>query len=197
MNKWDERFAAKDFYYGEEPNVFFSSFLNKHPKAGRLLLPGEGEGRNAVFAAGKGWEVDAFDTSYVAINKAKGYAETKKVSINYEYFDVNDFVAAPEKYDLIALIFFHLPENLRKQFHQQAVLSLKSGGYLLVESFAKEQIQNKSGGPPDVSMLYSTEIIATDFSLLKTVELFQERVILEEGRHSGIADLVRYVGQKV
>jgi hypothetical protein len=197
MNKWDERFAGTDFYYGTAPNEYFASFLKKQSRPGLMLLPGEGEGRNAVFAATMGWQVDAFDTSHVAIKKAHTFARQQNVEINYQHNDVNFYRVIPEKYDLIALIFFHLPEQLRKNFHHQAVQSLKKGGIILVESFAKEQIRNSSGGPPDVSMLYSPEILKSDFSSLKVIELNQERETLNEGRHAGIADLVRFVGQKV
>lgn len=197
MNKWDERFADTQFYYGTEPNVYFASFLKKQTKPGLMLLPGEGEGRNAVFAASMGWQVDAFDTSRVAIKKAKAFAQQQNVEINYHYSDVKSFRVIPEKYDLIALIFFHLPEQLRKNFHHQAVQSLKKGGIILVESFAKEQIRNSSGGPPDVSMLYSSEMLKSDFSALKTIELLKTTTGLNEGRHAGIADLVRFIGQKL
>lgn len=45
--------------YGTEPNAFFKAQLDQLTP-GRLLLPAEGEGRNAVYAAKKGWEVAAF-----------------------------------------------------------------------------------------------------------------------------------------
>jgi galactitol-specific phosphotransferase system IIB component len=197
MNKWDERFAGTQFYYGTEPNAYFASFLKKQSKPGLMLLPGEGEGRNAVFAASRGWQVDAFDTSRVAIKKATTFARQQNVEINYQHNDVNSYRVVPEKYDLIALIFFHLPEQLRKIFHHQAVQSLKKGGVILVESFSKEQIKNNSGGPPDIAMLYTPEILKSDFSSLKVIELNKEREILKEGKHEGIADLVRFVGQKL
>lgn len=196
MNKWDERYAGTQFFYGTKPNAYFAGFLKKQSTPGIMLLPGEGEGRNAVFAASLGWRVDAFDTSRVAIKKAKSLAKQQHVEINYQYGDVKSFRVTPEKYDLIALIFFHLPEAVRKKFHHQVAQSLKKGGIVLVESFAKEQIRNDSGGPPDVSMLYSPEMLKSDFSALKIIELQKTTTTLNEGRHAGIADLVRFVGQK-
>ena len=50
---WDQRFDIKEFVYGRHPNAFFKDFIDHH-KAGSLLLPAEGEGRNAVYAALKG-----------------------------------------------------------------------------------------------------------------------------------------------
>ena len=66
---WDNRYTENETVYGNEPNIFFREFIDKAiPRS--LLLPCEGEGRNAIYAAGKGWLVDAFDFSRVAVQKA-------------------------------------------------------------------------------------------------------------------------------
>jgi hypothetical protein len=54
---WDQRYQTEEYAYGKEANAFFSAQLKK-TAPGCLLLPGEGEGRNAVYAAKKGWMVD-------------------------------------------------------------------------------------------------------------------------------------------
>lgn len=59
---WDNRYSSASFAYGEEPNEFFKEHLSKLTP-GRILLPGDGEGRNGVFAASLGWDVEAFDIS--------------------------------------------------------------------------------------------------------------------------------------
>lgn len=59
---WDKRYNTDQFIYGTTPNGFLKSELDKL-KAGKLLLPGEGEGRNAIYAASRGWSVEAFHTS--------------------------------------------------------------------------------------------------------------------------------------
>ena len=70
---WNKRYAQTDFVYGTEPNEFFEQQLLKLTP-GKILLPAEGEGRNAVFAAKKGWEVYAFDSSIEAMKKAEKWA---------------------------------------------------------------------------------------------------------------------------
>jgi hypothetical protein len=57
---WNARYSAAEYAYGTEPNAFFKAQLDQLTP-GRLLLPAEGEGRNAVYAAKKGWEVAAFE----------------------------------------------------------------------------------------------------------------------------------------
>lgn len=76
---WDQRYAEDGFVYGPHPNLFFCKELGKL-KPGRLLLPGEGEGRNAVYAARRGWEVVAFDQSSEGQRKALALAAQKVAS---------------------------------------------------------------------------------------------------------------------
>jgi len=74
-NLWDSRFKAKEYVYGTLPNVFFKTTIDKYNLKGKILLPAEGEGRNAVYAAQKGMDVYAFDTSIEGKNKAMKLAE--------------------------------------------------------------------------------------------------------------------------
>ena len=46
---WNQRYASDEFVYGIHPNQFFKEFIDSQ-KPGKLLLPCEGEGRNAVYA---------------------------------------------------------------------------------------------------------------------------------------------------
>ncbi|HQZ76269.1 MAG TPA: hypothetical protein PLO70_17250, partial [Chitinophagaceae bacterium] len=89
---WDQRYAENETVYGNEPNKFFRLFIDQH-KPGTLLLPAEGEGRNAVYAASRGWQVDAFDFSQVAKEKALDFARGERVVINYELKNIADFKA--------------------------------------------------------------------------------------------------------
>ena len=79
---WDQRYAENETVYGFTPNQFFKQFIDGR-KPGSILLPAEGEGRNAVFAARLGWEVDAFDSSSVARKKALDFAAKENVTKLY------------------------------------------------------------------------------------------------------------------
>ena len=119
MNKtyWDKRYTENETVYGNQPNLFFKNFIDTH-KPGKILLPAEGEGRNAIYAASKGWKVDAFDFSTEAYKKAMAFSKEKNVSINYRLQEIESFTAN-EKYDAVGLIFVHLPAQIRRDFHQQ------------------------------------------------------------------------------
>lgn len=195
-NFWDERYSAEEYIYGKEPNVFFKEILQKLPP-GRLLLPGEGEGRNAAFAAKLGWQVDATDQSMVAKTKAEKLAREYGVKINYTVCDITDFRFKENYYDAAAVIFFHKPANIRSEIHKKILHSLKSGGILIFEMFNKEQLGRDSGGPQNYEMLYSEQDITNDFSALNT-KLIENKIIRlnESKHHTGEASVIRYIGIK-
>lgn len=195
-NFWDERYSTEEYVYGKTPNEFFKEHLSKL-KPGKLLLTGEGEGRNAVFAARLGWNVDATDQSIVAKSKAEKLANEYAVKINYTVCHIKDYIFRVHYYDAAALIFFHKPLEIRSEIHKNIVNSLKSQGVLIFEMFNKGQLGRETGGPQDYDMLYSTEDIERDFSSLRTVLLENQIITLTEGpKHSGEASVIRYIGIK-
>ncbi len=194
---WDERFSQTDFVYGKEPNDFLKTELADLP-AGKILFLGEGEGRNAVYAAKLGWQADAVDFSESAKQKALKLAEENLVSVNYFIADITAFTPPNNFYDAAALIFVHLPEEERIHVHKKVIDSLKPGGTLILESFEKDQISKNSGGPKNIDHLYSLENIATDFIDLDFTTFKKEVLHLTEGKfHSGEAVVIRFSGKKV
>lgn len=193
---WDQRYLDNETLYGSKPNNFFKLFIDLH-KPGTLLLPAEGEGRNAIYAAGKGWQVDAFDFSEVAREKALANAKAANVHINYQVMDIDAFKAS-KQYDAVALIYTHVPPLTRKRFHAEIMQSLKPAGFLILEAFGKEQLTLSSGGPKDEAMLYDAPSLCNDFQFLHILNCEQKSVFLEEGKfHYGEASVLRLTGQKL
>lgn len=198
MNRtlWNNRYAENEIVYGRLPNQFFKNFIDTH-KPGTILLPAEGEGRNAVYAAGKGWKVDAFDFSVEAQKKAAALSKRMNLDINYRVEEIENFIA-DKKYDAVGLVYVHLPQNIRKPFHQQIHNSIRSGGYLIFEAFAKEQIHFDSGGPKDASLLYDAPTVCSDFPFLHIISCGQKEIELNEGVfHKGKASVLQLIGQKL
>ena len=198
MNRtfWDDRYAMNETVYGTHPNRFFKNFIDTH-KPGTILLPAEGEGRNAIYAASHGWKVDAFDFSGEAKRKAINLSEENNVSINYWTEEIEKFKAS-KKYDAVGLIYVHLPKQIREIFHREVHNSLKSGGYMVFEAFAKEQIHFDSGGPKDVSLLYDAPTVCSDFPFLHILSCGQKEIELNEGNfHKGNAAVLQLIGQKL
>jgi SAM-dependent methyltransferase len=192
MNFWDKKYKSIEKGYGLEPNEFFKqNIYNK--EVGRMLLPGEGEGRNAIYAAKLGWDVTAFDMSIVAKQNALLYAKEHGIRINYLVEDVESF-SSSQKFDLISIVYLHLFPDQRSKFHTKLSTMLKNNGKLIMEVFSKDQLSNNSGGPKDVQLLYSLDDIKNDFTDNRIEYLQQEEIILNEGDwHQGKANVIRAI----
>ena len=197
MNEfWNTRYSQEEYVYGTNPNTFFKEQIDKL-EPGRLLMLGEGEGRNAVYAAKLGWHVDAVDFSEEAKKKALLLAEKNSVSINYALSSLEDYIPQKSFYDAVGLIFIHLNNSLSKRVHAKCIDALKPGGKIILEAFEKEQLQYKSGGPQNPDLLYTVEDIQTNFNVLKTEHLIKQIVNINEGSyHSGEAVVIKYTGIK-
>lgn len=190
---WNERYQNNETVYGLLPNVFFKHCIDKI-NTGKLLLPAEGEGRNAVYAAKNGWDVTAFDYSEVAKEKALKMAMSHQVTFVYQTTNFLSFQAEPASMDAVALIYAHMPPEIRSEFHHKMAYWVKKGGYVILEAFNPLQLELQSGGPKDVSMLYTPEMLKNDFpehdwkiELLETTE-----TELSEGPfHEGKAQVIR------
>jgi hypothetical protein len=194
---WNERYQHQDYVYGIQPNHFFEEQLALIPHPGRILLPCEGEGRNAVYAAKSGWKTESFDYSESGKTKALQLARNESVDISYSISDALHFDYGVEKYDVVAFIYAHFSPEVRSAIHAKAIASLKPGGRIIMEAFHPLQLGNTSGGPKDITLLYTKNMLnmdfnSTDIQLLETLEVY-----LNEGLfHSGKADIIRLVAIK-
>jgi SAM-dependent methyltransferase len=201
IDKWNERYGNEAYAYGENPNLFFKEKIQELEK-GTVLMPAEGEGRNAVFAAKMGWSVFAFDQSEEGEKKANQLAEKNGVSINYKVGELQSMVYENEQFDAIGLIYAHFPADLKSQYHRLLKRYLKKGGIIIFEAFSKNNIQYRTknpkiGGPPELASLFSLEELTSDFEDFEIIQLEEKEIELSEGLyHNGKGSVIRFVGKK-
>lgn len=185
------------YLFGKKPNMFFATQLDKL-SPGKLLLPAEGEGRNAVHAAKQKWQVDAFDVSEVAKNKALKLAEEEKVSINYFVEDAAKVDLKENHYDAVAVIFFQPQDNESTSgFLSRLKSSVKPGGSIIIEGFAKKHLKLKTKfGPKDLSCMYEKNFFKQNFKDWKITLIKERKIVLDEGMHDGQAIVVDLVAKK-
>ncbi|MCC7464624.1 MAG: class I SAM-dependent methyltransferase [Saprospiraceae bacterium] len=194
---WNERYAAAEYLYGTEPNEWFRLQLARLAP-GRILLPAEGEGRNAVHAAGRGWEVTALDLSDQGRDKALQLAAQEGTSIRYDIADIRAYpLETAGSWDAIGLFYAHFPPDFRAETHRRLAQALRTGAHLILEAFHPEQLGRSSGGPRSPDMLYTLELLLDDFAGLTVLEAEKASIILNEGPgHTGPAEVVRLLLQK-
>ncbi len=193
---WDERYEEEGVY-GFEPTPFWAQQLAECPGT-HVLLPCEGEGRNALWAAKTGWQVAAFDGSHVATATCLRWAHNAGVQVQATHADAFQFQGRQEGYDVVGLFYAHMPEPLRKPFHVRAMQWLRPGGTLLLEGFHAEQLGKASGGPRDEKMLFTEHMLSEDFQELDVSLMQQKSVELNEGPyHQGPAEIIQLVARKL
>jgi 2-polyprenyl-3-methyl-5-hydroxy-6-metoxy-1,4-benzoquinol methylase len=199
---WNSRYQQKEFAYGTTPNTFLKETLDNLKLSGSILFPAEGEGRNAVYAATKGLQVSAFDISDIGKNKALELAESENVEIDYQVGELDSLNYKANSFDALALVYAHFPPNQRKEIHQKLGALVKPNGYLILTGFSKNNfpLRQKNpaiGGPPNIDMLFTTDMIKDDFNDFEIIELNEVEEELHEGEfHNGLASMIRFVGRK-
>jgi hypothetical protein len=198
---WNERYGATEFVYGKKPNAYLKEKLAKF-NPGTILFPAEGEGRNAVYAAGLGWKVSAFDTSTEGRRKALILAKEHHVEIEYHTEELNGIGYKTAQFDAIALIFTHFPPEIRKEYFQNFSTYLKNGGIIIFEGFSKKHIHYQEinpdvGGPKNMEMLFSVQELKDDFANFDFMEFRETEVELDEGLfHKGKGSVIHFVAKK-
>jgi 2-polyprenyl-3-methyl-5-hydroxy-6-metoxy-1,4-benzoquinol methylase len=112
-DQWNQRYGQDEFIYGTAPNEFFKTQLDLLAP-GKILLPAEGQGRNAVYAAVKGWQVTAVDISEKGRAKAMEHAKMNTVDFDYLISEFGEMEFHDNIFDAAALIFFHIPSGQRE-----------------------------------------------------------------------------------
>jgi len=194
---WDERYSAKEFAYGTEPNDFLVQMADRLPKGGRVLSLAEGEGRNAVYLATRGHAVTAVDASPVGIAKARRLAESRGVTIDAQVADLAEYAIEAESWDGVVSIFCHVPEVIRADLHRRVVHGLKPGGVLILEAYTPAQLDYGTGGPQVVDRTMTLDALRAELAPLEIehgAEL--ERAVHEGIYHTGLGAVVQVVARK-
>lgn len=193
---WDERYSEPGFTYGTEPNEFLVTVVDSIPH-GKILSLAEGEGRNAVYLASRGYEVTGVDGSATGLLKAQALAADRGVAISTIQADLSEFLISPGVWDGIIACYCHVPSAIRVPLHQAAVRGLKSGGVFVLEAFSKEQLSYGTGGPQSLDMLISLDDVKRELAGLEFKHAVQiERNVREGSRHTGLASVIQIMGIK-
>lgn len=183
QRRWDSRFRGKEFAFGKEPNPFLKKHIHLLPK-GKALDIASGEGRNAVFLAQHGFDVDAVDISEMGLKKSIKLARERGVKINPILVDLDQYQIEKGRYDLIANFYF-----LRRSLIPKIKKGLKKGGRVIFETYTLEQRDLGTGGPKQARyFLKPNELLwlFKDFRIL----LYREGIFQEGGRKKAVASLV-------
>lgn len=187
---WNSKFSRDGYLYGLKPNSFIASKVKLFKRAGKILCLGEGEGRNAIFLAKRGFEVTAIDASDIGLSKLEQRAKEEGLNIKTICLDLNDW-EAEEKYDAIVASYLHMYEEDRAKLFENIDESLASEGVFVGEFFSVNQLNFSSGGPKDEKLLYKVEDFKNHYAF-SDADIKEQITILDEGKgHQGEASVIR------
>jgi len=197
MNFWDRQYSAVEGYkYGTRPNAFLMAEAHRLPPHARILVPGDGEGRNGVWLASQGHEVLTVDISEVGVARSRALAAESGVRVDTLVADLKAWTPPAGAFDAVVLMYLHMPAAMRTAVHRNVAAALRPGGLLLLEAFHPTQLGRASGGPKEIDLLYALEDIRADFKeVLNEASGEELEVPLHEGPgHQGMAMVTRYRG---
>ena len=193
---WNQRFSEPSYAYGTEPNDFLRDEAERLPP-GRALLLAEGEGRNAVFLATRGFDVVALDHAVEGRNKALALAAARGVHIDYQLCNLAAWSPAEGGYAAIVSIFVHTPPRIRQRVHRLVPSLLAPGGVLLLEAYGPGQLQYQTGGPREAAMLPSLEELERELPGLEwEIARNVTREVVEGVYHTGTAATIQLLGRR-
>ena len=200
LDMWNRRFAdaGEHFVFGEAPSVFLTAQAALVRPGSTVLSIADGEGRNSVWLAEQGCEVDAVEFAPVAVDKARGLAKRRGVSVNFTVADLLDWDWPPEHYDMVVAVFIQFAAPAQRELLFAHIKhTLKPGGLLLLHGYTPKQLEFGTGGPSALENLYTESLLAqafADFDLLRLTSY--EQRLSEGSGHSGMSALIDLVARK-
>lgn len=195
---WDQRYGEPGFAYGTEPNDFLAANAERHLRAGGdVLCLAEGEGRNAVFLARRGFRVTGVDGSAVGLEKAHRLAAQHGVTIETHVADLADFDLGVARWDGIVSIWCHTPAPVRARLHRAVVAALRPGGVLLLESYTPKQLEYRTGGPPTSALMMTLAEVREELAGLELLTAEEKLREVHEGKyHEGMSAVLQVIARK-
>ncbi|MBM3338514.1 MAG: class I SAM-dependent methyltransferase [Betaproteobacteria bacterium] len=197
LERWNSRFAEPGYLFGEEPNNYLRE-AQAYLKPGRCLMVADGEGRNGVWLAKQGHQVEGFDFSDLAIEKARALAKREQVSVQWEVCSWEQFNWRPERFDNVIGIFFQFAApDVRSQIFANIDRALKPGGMLVIQGYTAKQLAYNTGGPGILEHMYDEALMRESFKNYRMLDLRTYETEIHEGRgHEGMSALLGMVAQK-
>jgi cyclopropane fatty-acyl-phospholipid synthase-like methyltransferase len=201
LARWNERFCRPQYVFGEAPNAYLRE-MSPLLAPGRSLAVADGEGRNSVWLAERCWQVEAFDFSPFAVDKAasltrrRGVDMAARLQLNCCSWEAFEWRAG--RYDNVVAIFiqFASPEE-REELFKRMDATLKPGGVLLILGYGAEQLRHNTGGPGVLENLYDETLLRRSFAGYEVLDLRSYEAELDEGPgHAGRSALVGMVARK-
>ncbi|MEO7286952.1 MAG: class I SAM-dependent methyltransferase [Jatrophihabitantaceae bacterium] len=129
--EWDARYADRDQLWSGQPNgALVAEVAGLAP--GRALDVGCGEGADAIWLAGLGWDVTALEVSGVALRRAAGHARDAGVTVRWVHAELAQATPLPSSFDLVSAQYPALLRTADAAAERALLGAVAPGGVLLL-----------------------------------------------------------------
>ncbi|MDQ7820921.1 MAG: methyltransferase domain-containing protein [Armatimonadota bacterium] len=139
--KWEQRYQAGERVHDGRPSAILMRWAHL-VRPGRALDAATGLGRNALFLASQGFEVDAVDISPTALAQAADRARRRGLRIRWIEADLDCYPLPRARYDLVVVSFF-----LKRRLVPALKAAVRPGGLLVMENHLVGPEPDEGPGP--------------------------------------------------
>jgi SAM-dependent methyltransferase len=189
---WNRRYAESELLWSAQANRFLvAEVAGMTP--GRALDLACGEGRNAIYLAEQGWRVTAVDFSDVALERAERLARRRGVDVDWQLVDLREYRPPAEAFDLVVVLYLHLPPAARRSVLARAARALAPGGTILVVGHDLTNLTDGYGGPKNAAILFTPDDVTAELPgvAVERAERVRRPVAVDGGEVQAIDALVR------
>jgi SAM-dependent methyltransferase len=180
MPTWDERFREGQYPTDPDPSAILREAVDGFPD-GRALDVATGTGRNAVFLAERGYDVDAVDQSTEGLRITGERATERGVGdrVSLVEADATEYDYPAETYDVVTISYFRTLDRLN-----DVKAALKPGGVLFYEHHLRSP--DATVGPGDRYRFRANELLHACLDL--TVLRYETSTERGFGADAGVVD---------
>lgn len=128
---WDRKYAEREQLWSGDPNGALVAEAGAMAPA-RVLDVGCGEGADAIWLAGRGWEVTALEVSGVALARAAEQAAAAGLGIRFVHAGLAHAQLEPASFDLVSAMYPVLQRTHDGAAERALLGAVAPGGTLLV-----------------------------------------------------------------
>ena len=180
---WPERYAAAALGWETTPDELVA-LTCRRLRPGRALVLCAGEGRNALWLAGRGWTVTAVEPSQVHLGRMLAHAALAGAGVDGIAADVLSYRPSAV-HDLVLLGYVHEPRLRLRRILGVAASALRPGGRVVVVAHDASNLDGGYGGPADPDLLVTAESVGRWLTALglETIraEVVRREVVVEVG----------------
>ncbi|MEJ8566146.1 class I SAM-dependent methyltransferase [Elongatibacter sediminis] len=183
-SKWNRRYREGAYGDRKHPTPLLERWIEKIP-CGKALDVACGAGRNALFLAARGFEVDAVDISAAGLERGRAMARGAGLKIHWIEHDFDSPLETTGEYQLILMVrYVNLP------LLNGLCDRLAPGGFLMCEEHLRVASGEDLAGPSNPAFRVRPGDLQKAATGLDIEYSFEGRLRDPDGRQVALAQLV-------